>query len=571
MSSWRLLASTLALVAGGCVAPRTAHAQSQNYLTIARHYQPTLYVNKDDRFWPASFLNVLSLTWDGRYTCLVTPASAAKTCGSQGRPLSVGLLPPGRGSKSDYLDYPAGKGDISDQAKSFQQNAGPPASSARVYFYAGSGRRSTGTIASFQYWYFYNFNYIPVSVVARGYHEADLEHVSILFSEKRTRLPDGRPWSYKAPKYVFFSQHSGGELVKWRSSSLQRNGNSPVAYAAKGSHANYKDCGTHHRVGPRDISDCDKSELHNFRRAPLIPIQNASWACWNGKLGNGGGTFPRYSGAPRAPLQQQKFFDGTPRDICSRFAGASAAAGAPAATRLFDDCGDWERPPASRGTKLVVCDEGILDRFFASGLSNPGSERLRLEAPGERSDPDPPGFMASADPGALGRARIAAERPVSPAVYAAERRADGTLVAARFPAVAVEPGAVLRLVRRQREWRIAEDRGRVLAVRAPRVTRVPQPPPRPVGVSIRRGGRSALVSWRAASRRLRDVTFYVTAAGGARQVRTASRILGRVRASGRATYQAIVPLHAARYLEVVAYRRGRERGSGARRVPAARR
>jgi hypothetical protein len=132
--------------------PEASTAQiSQNFLRVGRAYQPTLFVDRDDRFWPASFLNVFSLTWDNRFTCLVTARTGQQTCGAAGRPLSMRVLPPARGGRSDYLDYPATLGDIDDRAKSFQQNVAGPETSARTYFFAGYGRRAAGAIASFQY------------------------------------------------------------------------------------------------------------------------------------------------------------------------------------------------------------------------------------------------------------------------------------------------------------------------------------------------------------------------------------------------------------------------------------
>lgn len=259
-------------------------------------------MNKDDRFWPVSFLNVLSLTWDNRFTCLVNARSKKKVCGGAGRPLSIKVLPPGRGGKSDHLDYPAGRADIDDQAKSFQQNVSGPETSARTYFYAGFGRRAAGAIASFQYWYFYNFNYVASSLAFRGYHEGDFEQVAILFAANG-KTPTGQV--RKVPKYVFLSQHNGGQLLKWNSSSLKRSDASPMVYAAKGTHANYAACGEHSRGAlPRDFSDCDGAKLYSFRSAPLIPLKEKSWPCWRGRLGRGG-SLPRYGTARARPCSSR--------------------------------------------------------------------------------------------------------------------------------------------------------------------------------------------------------------------------------------------------------------------------
>lgn len=559
------------------VAART-DASVREYLGAGRFYQPTLYVNRDDGFWPASFLNVLSLEWDGRYTCRYS--GKKKYCGRGGHPLSIRGLMPGRGAKEDHLDYPATDGDIDDQRKSFQQNVSGPGS-ARVYFFAGYGRRKTRTIASFQYWFFYNFNYVAQNRVFRGYHEGDFEQFSILFRSKRVRVRGWTAWK-KVPKYVYFSQHNGGELVKSNSPKLEQkvvrlggriNGFSTSVFAAKGTHANYKDCGPHLRIGlPSDVSECDRRKLFGFRPG-LIPLEPRSWACWRGHVGNLGAPIPvRYADGPKPPLQQQKFFDRTPRSLCSRYGsrssastGAGVAASATDATaRLFDDCRDWQRAPDQPGSKLVVCDEGILDRFFRSGLGDAGPERLRVTGPGLPGDTDPPAVVDADGPAGTARARIATDRAVSPAIYAADRLRDGTLLEARFPRVALAPGAGARLVRGDSVWAIVDGAGHVLAQRVPRVRRRPVAPG--TRTVVRRSGRHAVVSGQTRRPGAQGVRYYVVGARTRRDLRREPTVLGRVYEGPAGRLSGRVATRGRRWLQVVAYRRGAERASAPVRV-----
>jgi len=385
----------------------------------------------------------------------------------------------------------------------------------------------------------------------------------------------------KVPKYVYFSQHDGGELVKWTNPKLTQRlsrlgggklGFSTSVFAARGTHANYKDCGPHLRIGlPSDVSECDRRKLFGFRPR-LIPLKPRSWACWRGHVGNlGDGTIPfRYGDGPATPLQQQKFFDRTPRNLCSQYSrssrsSASAAAPATAATaRLFDDCRDWQRAPDQPGSKLVVCDEGILDRFFSSGLGDAGPERLRVTGPGLPGDTDPPAVVDADGPSGTARARIVTDRAVSPGIYAADRLRDGTLLEARFPRVALRPGAGARLVRGDSTWAIVDSAGHVLGQRVPRVVRRPVAPA--TRIAVRRSGSRAVVSGQTRSPGAGDVRYYVVGARTRRDLRREPAVLGRVHEGSGGRLSGGVATRGRGWLQVVAYRRGAERASAPVRV-----
>ncbi|KAJ9605389.1 hypothetical protein H2200_010046 [Cladophialophora chaetospira] len=77
-----------------------------------------------------------------------------------------------------------------------------------------------------------------------GNHLGDWEHNTI-------RFVDGKPVG------IYFSHHSGGESCIWEDEAcLSKNGNRPVVFSARGSHANYPSEGSHiHDEALIDIAD----------------------------------------------------------------------------------------------------------------------------------------------------------------------------------------------------------------------------------------------------------------------------------------------------------------------------
>jgi hypothetical protein len=50
---------------------------------------------------------------------------------------------------------------------------------------------------------------------------------------------------------------------------------------------------------------------------------------------------------------------------------------------LFNRCDDWEKP-VPRGIYVVVCDQGALDRFFKSGLTDLSTGTITFQRAGEK-------------------------------------------------------------------------------------------------------------------------------------------------------------------------------------------
>jgi hypothetical protein len=98
------------------------------------------------------------------------------------------------------------------------RNGVKPAVYAHVTHYDDTGEYAI------QYWFLYLFNY------RLNEHESDWEQITVRLDED------------KNPVDAFYSEHNGGVVRKW--SALEKQGEHPVDYPARGSHANYVRPGT---------------------------------------------------------------------------------------------------------------------------------------------------------------------------------------------------------------------------------------------------------------------------------------------------------------------------------------
>jgi hypothetical protein len=115
-----------------------------------------------------------------------------------------------------------------------------------------------------QYWLFYYFN------DWNNKHEADWELVQLYFD-----VDDPRAALMVQPVSIAISQHSSGNLAAWNDSRVHREGDRPVIYVARGSHANYFEPGVFLGRGEQGRGlGCDDASLSNRRislEARLLP------------------------------------------------------------------------------------------------------------------------------------------------------------------------------------------------------------------------------------------------------------------------------------------------------------
>lgn len=128
---------------------------------------------------------------------------------------------------------------------------------------------------------------------------------------------------------------------------------------------------------------------------PLSDLAFTPWACWHGSFGHAstGRLFPQLSyyldDAPLSPLWQapnsgacdhvllppDRSNDG--EEVLDDATAGTLRGAAGELKGFFDKCRDWRQSP-SAGVYVEVCDQGALDRFFASGLTKPDSGGLRV-------------------------------------------------------------------------------------------------------------------------------------------------------------------------------------------------
>jgi hypothetical protein len=141
-----------------------------------------------------------------------------------------------------------------------------------------------------QYWFFFWFNDY------NNVHEGDWEGIQLRF--EASTLEEALT---QEPTEIAFAQHEGGETSAWTSPKLEREGDRPVVYTSRGSHASY--------YGPavwlgwgRDGSGlgCDITTGPSVRIDPevrLVPTEPAgpddpaAWLAFTGRWGERGESF----------------------------------------------------------------------------------------------------------------------------------------------------------------------------------------------------------------------------------------------------------------------------------------
>jgi hypothetical protein len=292
----------------------TIQQSSPAISALARRYEPTVRITALDRFWPVSVAAVLDER--GNYGNRVS-LLASKTI-ITGAPTLADLKP--SDNPAAYLAYPAGQSDKAAQMDAFLRGLGMSAAaitrwpariahteqkSATIYFFdAGTGCSFPGADTTddtaLEYWFFYPYNYYPVSVDTSGmqadplhtdeadidFHEGDWEHVTVLVQDH-----DGR----SLPRYIWMARHdTEGRLLAWDQVAHDVSGH-PVVYPAFGGHPSYPDCGSHPRAimaeALYDYVVCGTGLVSlSAESTRLVDLAKVSWSCWPGYFGTTQGT-----------------------------------------------------------------------------------------------------------------------------------------------------------------------------------------------------------------------------------------------------------------------------------------
>jgi hypothetical protein len=480
----------------GPLAPRHQVVQPTPERRLAKSVQAELVVDRKDGFWPVSVLTLLRMQ-DRR----------ARVCRRVAEGTCVRMITQSdfsfNGGEGEWLDYPADELFRHDEHDLFIDALGSvdPSRTAREYFLVsrGKGPNAPDTV---QFWFFYTYNYLQVAgrlKVPAGLHEGDFETVSVMLSARSHQ-----------PRYVWMARHDDeGRMFVWDEEQLKKTSEGSshlIAYAARGSHADYESCRRQSRAikAPHNLIDdrpqCDiHQELHLAPESThLIDLSRVPWACWRGRFGDHpGGHFLDHvpyetDDGPFGPLWQQTFGgvrfepcrgvrDSDDREVdrtgargeevLSDKVSAQLRAAAGHLDPAVDECTDWEHTP-SAGAFLLACDQRELTRYLKSGLELPSSTGLRIDVAGTAARPGPvtvPAIRRDPREPTLDKWRIVATRETHAAIYAACQANTGYLDTL-FPDVEVRPNQPLRVDGRDRTlWRLRDAAGTSVAEAAPRV------------------------------------------------------------------------------------------------------
>jgi hypothetical protein len=307
---------------------------SPGIATLARRFQPTVLVTVADPFWPVSVGALLADRGPSdQVTCLQDlPTLSCPPKTPRAAPTMAELAAPGSGA-DDFLEYPVSPALTTEpggqlaaflRGQSAQGGAVPtvrqrltnpglldPWMTAQIYFYYAQNTNPAswpapnpaikGRFIALQYWFFYQYNYLPTvfdaslmndapvagDLINTDLHQGDWEHITVLLNYKT-----------KEPLWVYTARHSSeGQYYPWNSPLLTFDHGHVVVQAALGGHPTYDaHCRESLRFAPAlppiirgrvaDWIVCG-SGRYAFRwpTTPLVDIATAPWACWEGHFG----------------------------------------------------------------------------------------------------------------------------------------------------------------------------------------------------------------------------------------------------------------------------------------------
>ena len=204
---------------------------------IAKTFAPVVWLHKDDLFRPSSvqwYLERASLEYNNKKTKI-----------EEGKITAVALISQHEGrDESDFFKTPNRKNQkFNLKIRNVPEIMNGDLSTATCYVHIRD--KSDFDI---QYWFFYPYNGAlgPNS----GAHEADWEHITIRF-----RMAN--PTVKGDIKEVYFSRHNETIWIKNEKDKIEFEGNRPVIFSARHSHANYSTPYQHGGWGGTDKANRD--------------------------------------------------------------------------------------------------------------------------------------------------------------------------------------------------------------------------------------------------------------------------------------------------------------------------
>ena len=329
----------------------------QRYLPVLRYDSQEPYFADAASEWTDNPGNELRRA-DGTVLAAATPA------GGQAK-LSLGFLGPAQ--------YPgelpvSGADRIGDPARDYVAQAqalhAEPQYANRVYGHSATGSDGRVWLA---YWFFYFYNDYNLigPLIKAGLHEGDWEMIQL-------RLVLGG----QVPDLAVYAQHKHAGQRPWN--QVERVGDQPVVYPARGSHASYFSSGVHWTGDWFDFAD-------GKRVGPPLALHIVSdggadgWAIWPGSWGDtqppSGDVNPLDDSSPRGPGGHAQWED--PTTLLETAAAHEATIGPPPPGAT----------PAPAPTITTAADGNDLHVAYDTHVNNPAGLVVTI---GDPHAPHPP-------------------------------------------------------------------------------------------------------------------------------------------------------------------------------------
>ena len=197
--------------------------------------------------------------------------------------------------KTDFLDA-AGRRYVEDARRLH----GDPRYADRTYGHVV--REATGA-TWLQYWFFYYYN--DKNYFGIGLHEGDWEMIQLRLGGDGT------------PNAATFAQHREGEAFNWSDLELRASpdGDVPVVYVGRGSHASFAKRGEHWPMFPLPPDYSDGKGPLVRPTLEVLADDGPGWALWPGKWGSSDSspTGPAQKGQWREPTAFHRELGGVTR------------------------------------------------------------------------------------------------------------------------------------------------------------------------------------------------------------------------------------------------------------------
>jgi hypothetical protein len=235
----------------------------------------------------------------------------------------------------------------------------------RVYGHCAKGGDGRLWLA---YWFFYFYNDFNLigPLIKAGLHEGDWEMIQLRLDA-----------AGQTPDLAVYAQHTHAAQRPW--DQVERVGDQPVVYPARGSHASYFAAGAHWTGAWFDLADGKRSgpglDLHVISDAAGID----GWAIWPGSWGGtkppDDGINPLDDSSPRGPGRRAQYLH--PESLLQKAEDHAAAIAAPPPAAA----------PAPAPTFTTATAGPDLEIHYDTHVENPAGLVVTI---GDPNDPSPP-------------------------------------------------------------------------------------------------------------------------------------------------------------------------------------